>query len=200
MNPTVRHIAVSGSALVALLGGAAAITAASAPTASAAEMQTAIDRATGAPVNMPDGRVVHIRGLDTAGYKASPEHTSTIVLAAAKTDGTDPSGISNGLTADGGQGAPITNPNSPATGQQAGYNQQVTTQAGGGTVAVGIVAILVLGIVVFFRVKKHDLKPGDAVLVGLFGIALSGTFIGAMGTQLTNSAVGSLGSMLGSLG
>jgi hypothetical protein len=198
MNPTVRHIAVSGSALVALLGGAAAITAASAPTASAAEMQTAIDRATGAPVTLPDGRTTYVRGMDAAAYNATPEQ-HTVILAAAKTDD-DPAGISNGLTADGGQGAPITNPNSPATGQQAGYNQQVTTQAGGGTVAVGIVAILVLGIVVFFRVKKHDLKPGDAVLVGLFGIALSGTFIGAMGTQLTNSAVGSLGSMLGSLG
>jgi hypothetical protein len=198
MNPTVRHIAVSGSALVALLGGAAAITAACAPTASATEMQTAIDRATGAPVTLPDGRTTYVRGMDAAAYNATPEQ-HTVILAAAKTDD-DPAGISNGLTADGGQGAPITNPNSPATGQQAGYNQQVTTQAGGGTVAVGIVAILVLGIVVFFRVKKHDLKPGDAVLVGLFGIALSGTFIGAMGTQLTNSAVGSLGSMLGSLG
>jgi hypothetical protein len=168
MNPTVRHIAVSGSALVALLGGAAAITAACAPTASATEMQTAIDRATGAPVTLPDGRTTYVRGMDAAAYNATPEQ-HTVILAAA-------------------------------TGQQAGYNQQVTTQAGGGTVAVGIVAILVLGIVVFFRVKKHDLKPGDAVLVGLFGIALSGTFIGAMGTQLTNSAVGSLGSMLGSLG
>jgi hypothetical protein len=191
---------VSGSAAVALLGGAAAITAATADTASAAEIQAHIDRATGAPVNMPDGRTVHIRGLDTAGYKASPQHTSTIVLAAAKTDGTDPSGISNGLTADGGQGAPIANPNSPATGQQTGYNQQVTTQAGGGTVAVGIVAILVLGIVVFFKVKHGHLKAADAVLVGLFGITLSGTFIGAMGSQVTNSLVGSLGGMLGNLG
>jgi hypothetical protein len=200
MNTTLRHIAVSGSAVAALLGGAAAITAATAPAASAAEVQAHIDRAAGAPVNLPDGRTVHVRGMDAAAYTATPDHVSTVVLASAKTSGTDPAGISNGLTADGGQGSAITNPNTPATGQQTGYNQQVTTQAGGGTVAVGIVAILVLGIVVFFRVKKHDLKPGDAVLVGLFGIALSGTFIGAMGTQLTNSAVGSLGSMLSSLG
>ncbi|MFJ7963159.1 hypothetical protein [Streptomyces sp. NPDC096324] len=199
MNATIRRIAVSGSAAVALLGGAAAITAATANTASAAEIQVHVDRATGAPVKLPDGRVVHIRGLDTAGYKATPEHTSTIVLAAAKTDGTDPAGISNGLTADGGQGAALTNPNSPAT-VQTGYNQQVTTQAGGGTIAVGIVAILVLGLIVFFRVKHNHLKVGDAVVVTLLGVALSGTVIGAMATQMTNSGVGSLGGILGGLG
>ncbi|MER5875488.1 hypothetical protein ABT119_06105 [Streptomyces sp. NPDC001910] len=200
MNPTIRRIAVSGSAAVALLGGAAAITAATADTASAAEIQAHIDRATGAPVTMPDGRTVHIRGLDAAAYSATPDHVSTVVLASTKISGTDPAGISNGLTADGGQGAAITNPNSPAIGQQTGYNQQVATQAGGGTIAVGIVAILVLGIVVFFKVKHGHLKAADAVLVGLFGITLSGTFIGAMGSQVTNSLVGSLGGVLGSLG
>jgi hypothetical protein len=149
---------------------------------------------------MPDGRVAHVRGMDAAAYKATPEHTSTIVLAAAKTDSTDPSGISNGLTSDGGQGAAITNPQTPATGQQTGYNQQITTQAGGSTIAVGIVAILVLGIVVFFRVRHNHLKVGDAVVVGLLGVALSGTVIGAMATQITNSGVGSLGGVLGGLG
>ncbi|MFG3585089.1 hypothetical protein [Streptomyces sp. NPDC047990] len=202
MTPTIRHIAVSGSAAVALLGGAAAITTATAPTASAAEIQTHIDRATGAPVTMPDGRTVHIRGLDTAAYKASPKHTSTIVLAAAKTDATDPAGISGGLTPDGGQGAAITNPNSPqnpAFGQQTGYNQQVTTQAGGGAIGIGIVSILVLAIIMFVKVKHSGLKASDAVLGALFGIALSGTVVGAMGSQLTNSLVGSLGTMLGGL-
>lgn len=200
MNPTVRHIAVSGSALVALLGGAAAITTATASTASAAEIQAHIDRAAGAPVAMLDGRTVHIRGLDSAAYKASPEHTSTIVLAAAKTDATDPAGISNGLTQDGGQGAAITNPNTPAVGQQTGYNQQVTTQAGGGTIAVGIVSILLLAIIVFVKVKHSGLKAIDATLGVLFGLALSGTFIGTMGSQMTNSLVGSMGTMLSGLG
>ncbi|MFD4547253.1 hypothetical protein [Streptomyces sp. NPDC058466] len=199
MNQTIRRIAVSGSAAVALLGGAAAITTASAPAASATEMQTVIDRATGARVNMPDGRTTYVRGMDAAAYKASPAHTTTIVLAAAKTDGDDPSGISNGLTSDGGQGAAIQNPQTPATGQQTGYNQQVTTQAGGGTVAVGIVSILILGIIVFFKVKHGHLKTSDAVLGGLFGIAISGTFVGAMGSSITNNLVGSLGSMLSGL-
>jgi ABC-type transport system substrate-binding protein len=197
MNQTIRRIAVSGSAAVALLGGAAAITTASAPSASAAEMQTVINRATGAPVNMPDGRVVHVRGMDAAAYKASPEQHSVIVQAAAKTDTTDPAGITTGLTADGGQGAVIQN---PVTGQQAGYNQQITTQSAGGTIAVGVVAIAILGLIVFFRVRHNHLKVGDAVVVTLLGVALSGTVIGAMATQMTNSGVGSLGGILGGLG
>jgi len=200
MNQTIRRIAVSGSAAVALLGGAAAITTAAAPTASAAEMQTVINRATGAAVNMPDGRTTYVRGMDAAAYKATPDHTSTIVLAAAKTDANPSPSIGAGLTADGGQGAAITNPNSqlPA-GQQTGYNQQITTQAGGGTIAVGIVGILALGIIGFFRIRGSA-KLGDAVLFALLGVALSGTVIGAMATQMTNSGVGSLGGILGGLG
>ncbi|MEU0783508.1 hypothetical protein ABZ341_18280 [Streptomyces sp. NPDC006173] len=201
MNPTVRHIAVSGSALVALLGGAAAITAASAPTASAAEMQTAIDRATGASVTLPDGRTTYVRGMDAAAYNATPEQ-HTVVLAAAKSDD-DPAGISNGLTADGGQGAAITSPNSPQApinGVQTGYNQQVTTQAGGGTIAIGIVVIIVFGTVAFLRVKKNDAKVFDAVIFTFLGVALSSTVIGAMITQMSNSGVGSLGGILGGLG
>lgn len=201
MNPTVRHIAVSGSALVALLGGAAAITAASAPTASAAEMQTVIDRATGAPVTLPDGRTTYVRGMDAAAYNATPEQ-HTVVLAAAKSDD-DPAGISNGLTADGGQGAAITSPNSPQApinGVQTGYNQQVTTQAGGGTVAVGIVVLLILCIVVVFKVRHGGLKAADAALGVVAGVAVGGTFLGPMITAMSNSLVGSVGSALAGMG
>jgi hypothetical protein len=197
MNQTIRRIAVSGSAAVALLGGAAAITTATAPSASAADMQTVITRATGAAVNLPDGRVVHVRGMEAAAYTASPEQHSVIVQAAAKSDTTDPAGITTGLTADGGQGAAIQN---PVTGQQTGYNQQITTQSAGGTIAVGVVAIAILGLIVFFRVRHNHLKVGDAVVVTLLGVALSGTVIGAMATQMTNSGVGSLGGILGGLG
>ncbi|MCX5598408.1 hypothetical protein OOK29_09685 [Streptomyces phaeochromogenes] len=200
MNATIRHIAVSGSAAVALLGGAAAITTAAAPTASAADIETAINRATGAPVNMPDGRTTYVRGLDAAGYKATDEHTRTIVLAAAKAD--DDPNIGNGLTPDNGSGAALQNPNQPnVNGQVNGINpQQVQTQAGGGTIAVGIVAILVLGLIVFFKVKAGHIKAADATIVGLLGISLAGTIVGSMGSSLTNSLVGSLGNMLGGLG
>lgn len=202
MNATIRRIAVSGSAAVALLGGAAAITAATAPTASAAEIQAAVDRATGAPVNMPDGRVVHIRGLDAVAYRASTSHhTAAVTLAAAGSDN-DPAGITTGVTPDGGSGSSLTNPNMTPNGYTPnGVNgQQIQTQAGGGTIAVGIVAILVLGIIVFFKVKHGHIKAMDATLVGLLGISLAGTIVGSMGSSLTNSLVGSLGSMLGGLG
>jgi len=155
MNTTIRRIAVSGAAAVALLGSAAA-------TATA----------------------------------ATAEHEATIV-AIAQTDTQDPAGITTGITTDGGQGAMLQNPvNNP---QPAGYNQQIRTQASGGAIAGGVVAILLLGFVVFVRVKHRDIKIGDAVVVTLFGIAVSGTVIGGLGDQLTNSAIGALGGVLGGL-
>lgn len=196
MNPTIRQFAVSGSAAVALLGGVAAITAATAPQASAAE-QTTVTRAATAPVNLPDGRTVRITGMGGYGHQATGEHIATV--AAFKTDTTpsaDPS-LGTGLTPDGGAGAALVN---PVTGTQTGYNQQVTTQSTGAGVATGVVAILVLGIIVFFKVKHGHVKAMDAVVVGLFGIAISGTVIGGMGGSLTNSIVGSMGSMLSGLG
>jgi hypothetical protein len=195
MNNTIRRIAVSGSAAVALLGGAAAITAASAPTASAVEIQAHIDRATGAPVNMPDGRIVHVRGMDAAAYTATPEHTSTIVLAAAKTSGTDPAGISNGLTADGGQGSAITSPQNPATGVQTGYNQQVTTQAGGGAISITVAMGVGLLIVVVVMVRKGHVKFVQAAACVALGVYLAPTFFGPLVQQLGGSVGSSLGNV-----
>lgn len=196
MNPTIRQFAVSGSAAVALLGGVAAITAATAPQASAAE-QTTATRAVTAPVKLPDGRTIRITGMGGYGHQASDVHVATV--AAFKTDAspTASPGVGSGLTPDGGAGAAIGN---PVTGTQTGYNQQVTTQATGAGVATGVVAILVLGIIVFFKVKHGHVKTMDAVIVALFGIAISGTVIGGMGGSLTNSLVGSMGSMLSGLG
>ncbi|MGW2861918.1 hypothetical protein [Streptomyces sp. NPDC001205] len=201
MNVTIRRIAVSGSAAVALLGGVAAITAVSAPSVSATEVRTTIDRAAGAPVNLPDGRIAYVRGLDAAAYKASPEQHAVIIQAAAKTDATpNPNpgtGFDTGLTPNGGQGAPIQNPTSQTP---AGLNQQVTTQASGGAVlGSGVVALLLLGVIVFFKIKHHSIKVGDAILVAFLGVALSGTVIGAMATQMTNTGVGSLGGILSGL-
>ena len=198
MNESFRRIAVSGSAAVALLGGVATLTVVTAEPASATEIQAAVDRATGAPVTLPDGRTMHVPGLDAAAYRADAGHyTAAVTLASAKTDTTP--GISNGLTPDnGGSGSALQNPYNQ---QQvpAGYGQQITTQAGGGAIGVGIVVILLLGGLVFVKVKHSGLKAGDAVLTTLFGIALSGTVIGAMGNDLTKSVVGSVGGMLGGL-
>ncbi|MEU5900592.1 MULTISPECIES: hypothetical protein [Streptomyces] len=203
MKPTIRRIAVSGSAAVALLGGATALGAATAPTASAADMDTAITRATGAPVNMPDGRTTYVRGMDAATYRISDEHTRTITLAAAKTEDDPGSEISNGLTPGErpGSGAALDNPNQPNVNGPTGTNpQEIQTQASGGTIAVSIVAILILGILVWVKVKHSGLKAMDAALGVLLGIALSGTIIGSMGSQMTNSLVGSLGTMLSGMG
>lgn len=201
MNLTIRRIVVSGSAAAALLGGAAVITAASAPTASAADMDTVITQATGAPVKLPDGRITYVRGMDAASYRATAEQ-HTVVLAAAKSEDDPGAEIDNGLTPDSGSGAALGNPNQPnVNGQVNGVNpQQIQTQAGGGTIAVGIVAILLLGIIVFAKVKHSGLKAGDAVLAGLFGIALSGTFVGVMGSQMTNSLISSIGGALSGMG
>lgn len=200
MNHTIRRIAVSGSAAVALLGGAAAITLADTGTASATEIQARIDRATGAPVNLPDGRTIHVRGLDNASYQAdTSHHTAAITLAAASDDSTPGlDGITSGLTPDSaGSGSSLQN---PVNGTQTDYNQQqIQTQAGGGTIGVGVVTIAILAIIVFYKVRHGGMSTGDAVIGGLLGIALSGTIVGSMGSSLTNSLVGSLGDMLGGL-
>lgn len=156
MNATLRRIAVSTTATVALLGGAAA-------TADAATVEQ-----------------------------------EATVLAIARTD-TEPGssdGITNGLTPDGGAGAQLTNPQQQLP---AGTQQQYQTQASGAAIGTGVVAILILGIVVFFRVKGGHLKAGDAVVVVLLGVALAGTVIGGLADQLTDSGVASLGGVLGGL-
>jgi hypothetical protein len=185
MNPTFRRIAVSGSAAVALLGGAAAITTATAPPASATA-HAVVERAVTAPVTLPDGRTFRITGMGGYGHRATADHVATV---AAYQPGSNPSGT----------GSQLQTPYN--TGQTPADYQQIQAQtAGGGTLAVGVVAILVLGIVVFFKVKHGHIKALDATLVGLLGISLAGTIVGSMGSSLTNSLVGSLGNMLGGLG
>lgn len=191
MNTTLRRIAVSGSAAVALLGGAATITIADSGTASATEIQAAVDRATGAPVNMPDGRTVHIRGLDNASYKASAEHTAAITLAAVKAD-TDPADITNGITPDNGSGSVIQNPYNQVP---AGTNQQIQTQAGGGAISVTVAVGLGLLIAVIVMVKKGSLRWLQAVACVALGVYLAPTFVGPLVQQLG----GSLGTGLGNV-
>ncbi|MFJ9012315.1 hypothetical protein [Streptomyces canus] len=188
MTTTFRRIVVSGSAAVALLGGAAAITTATAPPASATEAHAVVENAITAPVNLPDGRTIRVTGMGGYGHRATDAHVATV---AAFKPGTDLTGS--------GQGTQLQTPYN--TGQTPADYQQIQAQtAGGGTLAVGIVAILVLGIIVFFKVKHGHIKALDATLVGLLGISLAGTIVGSMGSSLTNSLVGSLGSALGGLG
>lgn len=195
MTITLRQFAVSGSAAVALLGGAAAITTATAHAASA-ETQTVAHRAVTAPVHLPDGRTVRITGMGGYGHQASADHVATV--AAFKTDSQP--GTSTGLTPDNsGVGAPLQNPYNTPQQVPATYQQQITTQSSGGYIAAGATAILVLGVIVFFKVKHGHIKAFDAALVTLLGISLAGTVVGTMGHQMTNSLVGSLSGVLGSL-
>lgn len=188
MNATIRRIAVSGSAAVALLGGATAITLADTGTASATEIQDAVDRATGAPVKMPDGRTVHIRGLDTAAYRAdASHHTAAVNLAATP----DPSGITGGPAPDNGSGAQLQN---PYTQVPAG-TQQIQTQAGGGTIAVGVMVGLALAGIVIVMVRRGTVSIMQTVVCVALGVYLAPTFVGPLVQQLG----GSIGSGLGNV-
>lgn len=199
MNVTLRQIAVSGGAAVALLGGATAITMAAPAPATAATQQIA-EHAVTAPVQLPDGRTMRITGMGGYGHQATTAHVATVTAVAYKT-GTG-NGTSTGVTTPDPNSPfanlqnPINTPQTPAT-----YNtQQISTMSANGTVVgVGVVAILALAIIVVFKVKHGHIKAFDAVLTGLLGISLAGTVIGSMGSQLTNSFVGSLGGMLSGL-
>ncbi|MFI9598904.1 hypothetical protein ACIHCX_03315 [Streptomyces sp. NPDC052043] len=202
MNSTLRQIAVSGGAAVALLGGAAAITTAAAPTASAAEARTVAHESVTAPVTLPDGRTMRITGMGGYGHHASGEHIDTVTTVAYRDD-TNPggtNGIDSGLTPDG-SGSPLQNPYNQQPQYPAGYNQQqISTQAGGGVaIGAGVVAILLFGTIVFFRVRHKHLAVGDLVAVLFLGVAVGGTVIGTMIHQITNSGVGSLGGVIGGL-
>ncbi|MET7688002.1 hypothetical protein ABZT06_08475 [Streptomyces sp. NPDC005483] len=185
MNTTFRRIVVSGSAAVALLGGAAAITTATAPPASAAETRAVVENAVTAPVTLPDGRTIRITGMGGYGHRATEAHIATV---AAYTPGTD--------LPNSGTGSQLQTPYN--TGQVPANYQQVQMQTGGGTIAVGVVAILLLGVIAWFRIKG-PVKVGDAVLFLFLGVALSGTVIGVMAKTMTENGVGSLGGVLGGL-
>lgn len=195
MNAVIRRIAVSGSAAVALLGGAATLTVADSEPASATEIQARIDRATGAPVTLPDGRVMHVPGLDTAGRTATAEqHTAVVELAAYQTDVNDPAGITNGLTPDSGSGHALQNPfNSGAV--PASTPQQITTQAGGGTISLTVAIGLALLAVVIVMVKKGHVKFAQAFACVALGVYLAPTFFGPLIQQLGGSAATGLGNV-----
>jgi hypothetical protein len=195
MNTVIRRIAVSGSAAVALLGGAATLTAAASEPASATEIQAHIDRATGAPVVLPGGRVMHVPGLDTAGRSATDEqHTAVVSLAAYKTDATDPAGITNGLTPDNGSGHALQNPLNSGT-VPASTNQQIVTQAGGGAISITVAMGVGLLIVVIVMVKKGHVKFAQAAACVALGVYLAPTFVGPLVQQLGGSLGGSLGNV-----
>jgi len=172
MSRIIRTLAVSGAAAAALMGAASAATADS-PEAATAAIEEATDRAAGAPVSLPDGRTLHVRGLDSVSYRADASHHTAVVTLADELKGNQP--VENQI----------------GTGLQP--QQQVQTQAGVGGISTIAVAALVVGIVLFFGVKHGHLAKGWLVLSLIMGVLLSGTVVGPMVSQLTGSGVSMFG-------
>ncbi|MFI6960976.1 hypothetical protein [Streptomyces sp. NPDC050255] len=175
MSRIVRTLAVSGAAAAALLG-TASVAAADSPDTTTATIEAAADRAAGAPVSLPDGRTLHVRGLDSVSYRADASHHTAVVTLAdgigdTQLTGNTPNGIGAGL-----------NP-----------QQQVQTQTGAAGISTVAVAALALGIVVFFGIKHGKLAKGWFAVSLILGVLLSGTVIGPMVSQLTGSGVGMFG-------
>jgi len=193
MNESFRRIAVSGSAAVALLGGVATLAVANAEPASATEIQSAVDRATGAAVKLPDGRTLHVPGMDAAAYRVDAGHyTAAVTLASAKTSIGSTGDITNGLTPD--SGSALQNPFN--TGQvPAGYGQQIQTQAGGGTISLTVAIGVALLAVVIVMVKKGHVKFAQAFACVALGVYLAPTFFGPLIQQLGGSAASGLGNV-----
>lgn len=185
MSRIVRTLAVSGAAAAALMGAASVATADSPDTTTTIE--AAADRAAGAPVSLPDGRTLHVRGLDSVSYRADASHRTAVVTLA--------DGIGTGLSGNApaaqqqGAGAEV---NGVGTG--VGYQpQQVQTQAGAGGISTLAVAALALGIIAFFGIKSGRIAKGWFVVSLMLGVLLSGTVVGPMVSQLTGSSVSMFG-------
>lgn len=181
MNRIVRAIALSGAAAAAVMATA---TTASADTPEAAEtaIQSAVDRAAGAPVTLPSGKKLHVRGLDSVAYRADASHRTAVVQLAADQPG------SNMTTFD-----------QPGFSPQQVQQPQVQTQAGGGALGTGAVIALVLGVVLFFGLKANRVTKGWAFTCIAMGVVLSGTFIGPLIQQLGGSGVQAFGNLFAGL-
>ncbi|MFE7427820.1 hypothetical protein [Streptomyces sp. NPDC057545] len=167
MSRIIRTIAVSGAAAAAVLGSAA-VAAADTPEAVTAGIERAVNRAAGAPVSLPDGRTLHIRGLDSVSYRADAAHHTAVVT------------LAEGATTE-------------ATGTSLQSPQQIQTQAGAGGISTVAVAALALGIILIVGVKNGSIGKGWLTLSLIMGVLLSGTVVGPMVSQLTGSSVGMFG-------
>ncbi|MGW1493852.1 hypothetical protein [Streptomyces sp. NPDC002402] len=158
--------------------------AAATPEQATAAIEAAVDRAVGAPVTLPSGKTLHVRGLDNAAYRADAGHRTAVVQLAAPADINNPA-------PQGGVGAQL---------QQPGYNpQQIQTQASGAALGTGAVLALVFGLVLFFGIKHDKVSKGWAFLSMAMGIVLAGTFVGPLVNQLGASGVSAFGNLFGGL-
>ncbi|MFF4574849.1 hypothetical protein [Streptomyces sp. NPDC001410] len=189
MARIIRTLALTGTAAAALLG-IAGTAHADTPEKATTVVRSAVDRAAGAPVTLPSGKAVHIRGLDTAAYRADAAHRSAVVTVAdGQTGQPGMAGIDFSLRqGTTGTGATV--------GTPAGYNQQqVQVQSAGGTISV--VAMLGIGLAVFtfVMVKKGRINAWHATALVMFGVVLAPTTFGPLLQNLGVSAATSLGNV-----
>lgn len=181
----VQRIALSGSAAIALLGGAAALGTVTAEPAQAAEIQAAVDHAAGATVTLPDGRTMHIRGLENVSYRADAGQRTTVENLAASGSGNENLNLGPGTTPDYG-----------GAGQQMGTNpQQYQTQAGAASISITVAIGIGLAVIAVTWIRKGTVRALNAVVLIALGVYLAPTVFGPMITNLG----GSLGSSLGNI-
>ncbi|MEU8977628.1 hypothetical protein [Streptomyces sp. NPDC048309] len=190
MARIIRTLALTGAAAAALLG-TAGIVHADTPEKATATVETAVDQAIGAPVSLPSGKTIHVRGLDTAAYRTDASHHNTVVTVAdgQNGQGTGTTGIDSSLR----QG---TTGSGAAVGTPAGYTQQqVQVQAGAGSISVLAALGIGLAIFTFLMVKKGRINAWHAFALVLFGVVLAPTTFGPMLQNLGVSAATGLGNV-----
>lgn len=139
----------------------------------------------------------------TATAYGTPAQHAAVTQLAAGTD--DEAGPGDGNDpAPNGQQQPLQPQQQAPNGQQQApaptqLNNVQPAAAGGGTIAVSTVAVLLLGTVCFFLVRRGGFKASHLALGVCMGVLLAGTFIGPLVQQVTGSAVTSLGTVLSGL-
>ncbi|MFE2045927.1 hypothetical protein ACFXAZ_34410 [Streptomyces sp. NPDC059477] len=174
MSRIIRTFAVTGAAAAALLGTAGTVHAATTEEATAT-VEAAVDRAAGAPVTLPSGKTLHVRGLDTVAYRADDVHHQTLASVVADTRSAGVGVVPAGL--------PASTP------------QQVQTQAAGGSISVVAMLGIGLAIFTFFMIKKGRINAWHAAALVMFGVVLAPTTFGPLLQSLGVSAAGALGNI-----
>jgi hypothetical protein len=130
---------------------------------------TSVQAATDTSVRLADGtRAMTVRGLPTTHYTATADHSAAVVTVAA----VQPSV------------APVVDTNvTPAV------NNVTPANVSGGTIGVGIVGLMLIGVIVFIGIKGRKVAASWAITLVALGVLLDGTFVGPLIKQLTNSAV-----------
>jgi hypothetical protein len=166
--------------LAALAGAAAVALGIATPAVAAAVEHTATvhsAHSTATPINL-DGRVVTVT-MPTTHYAPTDAHSDAVVTLAAAVQ---PSV------------APVVDANvTPAV------NNVTPANVSGGTIGVGLVGLMIIGVVVFIGIKGRKVAAGWAITLVALGVLLDGTFVGPLIKQLTTSVVTAAASTLGNL-